>query len=60
MGQQEELKALEAQERELEQLRALLSPEQWPRIYELLRRVRAKIRESESSKSNEPPERNSA
>ena len=60
MGQQEELKALEAQERELEQLRALLSPEQWPRIYELLRGVREKIRESESSKSNEPPERNSA
>jgi len=60
MGQQEELKALEAQERELEQLRALLSPEQWPRIYELLRRVRGKIRVLEFSKSKEAPERKSA
>jgi hypothetical protein len=60
VGQQEELKALVAQEQELEQLRALLSPEHWPRIYELLKRVREKIRELELSKSTEPPERDTA
>jgi hypothetical protein len=37
---QEELKALQEKEQELERLRALLRPQHWPRIYELLNRVR--------------------
>jgi hypothetical protein len=43
------LNALKEQEQELEQLRALLRPEHWPRIYELLRRVRREIRILENS-----------
>ena len=45
----QEMAALKEQEQELEHLRALLRPEHWPRIYELLRRVREEIRRLETS-----------
>jgi hypothetical protein len=45
-------------EQELEHLRALLRPEHWPRIYELLRRVREEMRNLETS--DRPTERESA
>jgi hypothetical protein len=45
----EQMTALREQEQELEHLRALLRPEHWPRIYELLRRVREEIRRLEIS-----------
>ncbi len=49
MDNDELLNALKEQEQELEQLRALLRPEHWPRIYEPLRRVRREIRILENS-----------
>jgi phage shock protein A len=42
------------QEQELEELRALLRPQYWPRLYEMLKRVREQIRELESSISSNP------
>lgn len=49
-----QIKALQEQEQELERLRALLRPQYWPRIYELLKRVREQLRDLEGSldKSN--------
>ncbi len=44
MNAKEELQSLKEQERQLEELRALLRPEHWPRIYELLKDVRQQIR----------------
>jgi len=45
----EQMTALQEQVQELEHPRALLRPEHWPRIYELLRRVREEIRRLETS-----------
>ncbi len=42
-----QLKALEQEERELDRLRAILSPDYWPRIYAMLDRVRKEIRDVE-------------
>ncbi len=42
------LSSLQQQEQELERLRLLVSPEHWPRIYAMLRRVREEIRREES------------
>jgi hypothetical protein len=50
----EQLKVLLEQEQELEELRALLRPQYWPRLYEMLKRVREQIRELESSISSNP------
>lgn len=49
MNSDEQMAALKEQEQELEHLRALSRPEHWPRIYELLRRVREEIRRLEAS-----------
>jgi hypothetical protein len=48
----EELQTLEQEERELERLRAILSPDYWPRIYAMLDRVRKEIRDVEESLGN--------
>ncbi len=42
-----QLKALEQEERELEKLRAILTPDYWPRVYAMLDRIRKEIRDVE-------------
>jgi len=48
---EDKLEALRREEFELERLRWLLSAEHWPRIYSVLARVRAEIKEAEKSDS---------
>ena len=50
----EELQGLKEQEQQLEELRALLRPEHWPRIYELLKDVRQQIRAIEQQQEKTP------
>ncbi|HEX6880489.1 MAG TPA: hypothetical protein VF135_09005 [Terriglobales bacterium] len=50
----EELQGLKEQEQQLEELRALLRPEHWPRIYELLKDVRQQIRAIERQQEKTP------
>lgn len=44
---EQQLKALEQEERELEKLRAILTPDYWPRVYAMLYRIRKEIRDVE-------------
>jgi len=60
MGLKEELKALEAEEQELERLRGLVRPEYWPRIYELLKQVREQIKKLELLQRGAPTDRDAA
>ena len=49
----QELRALKEQEEQLEQLRLLVEPEYWPRIYAMLKRVRDEIRKNEDSSKDQ-------
>lgn len=49
----QELRALKEEEKQLERLRLLVEPEYWPRIYAMLRRVRDEIKKEESSRNGE-------
>lgn len=44
-----QLQALEQEEREVERLRAILSPDYWPRLYAILDRIRREMRDTEES-----------
>ncbi len=43
------LNLLEAEEKELEQLRMLVDPVRWPRIYAMLKRIREQINREEAN-----------
>ncbi len=45
---EQRLELLRSQEKDLEQLRKLVRPEYWPRIYAMLRRIREEIKREEA------------
>ncbi len=46
---------LQEDELELERLRAMVSPEYWPRIYAMLQRIREELKRVEDSIRDESP-----